>query len=124
MWVLQTKKLKPGDDESGEEFFEDELFHWNSAELVDDVITAQQEAHRQRLCRSQSTDSDEVSLAGSLSSIDSGDVTSDDITSVKSDGDDDESLDGERRKSKTYDGMMDALESVRKQSKDKEKIKV
>jgi hypothetical protein len=115
----QTKKLKPDSDESAEDFYEDELFNWNSDDVVDDVI-AQQAAKRQQ---KDSTNTDDVSNCSSVSN--DSDIVMDDVVSLKSEADEDEFTTSEtidERKTKTFDILLDALEHVRKNQKEKIKV--
>jgi len=120
MWLFllkrQTKKLKPDSDESPDDYYEDDLFNVNSDELVDDVIAQQ---HQEMKAKRQS-DGDDVSI-GSTVSTDS-DMLMDDVISIKSEADEDES--NEEKKKKAFDVLVDTLENVRKQNKEKIKVGV
>ena len=73
--------------------------------------------------RKQSSDGDDVSVSSGNSFCIDSDVTSDDGISMKSEnGDDDLNETSEEKTSKTFDSLVDALETVCKQDKDKIKV--
>ena len=94
------------------------MFNWNSDD-VNDVI-AQQAAKRQL---KDSTSIDDVSVCSSVSN--DSDIVMDDVVSLKSEADEDEFTSSEtmeERKTKTFDVLIDALENVRKNQKEKIKV--